>query len=131
MEIREYLKARSLNGLKPVDIHREVYTIYGEGQIGLFADAWLSLRPANGDLKYAAPSGRSPTTTKSNIKKSTDLLNQDARYTVRDLAQSANFSLAKVYGILRKNLKLRKINARWMSQLLTDEQERSRVLNAT
>ena len=45
------------------------------------------------DLKDAARSGRIPTTTtKGNIKKTTDLLNQDARYTVMDIARLANFS---------------------------------------
>ena len=60
----------------------------------------------------------------------TDLLNQDAQYTVRDLAQLANFSLAQVHCHLRKHLKLRKINARWIPHLLTDEQKISHVLNA-
>ena len=33
MEIRAFMKARSLLGLMPVDIHREVCDIYGEGQM--------------------------------------------------------------------------------------------------
>ena len=45
-------------------------------------------------------------------KKINDLLNQDAQYTVRDLARLANFSLARVYVISRNHLKPRKINAR-------------------
>ena len=60
----------------------------------------------------------------------TDLLNQDAHYTVRGLAQLVNFSLARVHGILRKHLKLENKNARWIPHLLTDEQKRSHVLNA-
>ena len=52
------------------------------------------------DLKDAARSG-------PNIKKITDLFNHDAR-----MRSSANFSLARVRGILKKHLKLRKINAR-------------------
>ena len=33
MEIRAYIKARSLLGLKPLDIHSEVCDIYREGQM--------------------------------------------------------------------------------------------------
>ena len=33
MEIRAYIKVRSLLGLKPEDIHREVCNNYGEGQM--------------------------------------------------------------------------------------------------
>ena len=55
------------------------------------------------DLKDTARAGRPPTTTtKSNIRKITHLLNQDTRYTVWDLARLANFSLARVHGIFWK-----------------------------
>ena len=39
-------------------------------------------------------------------------------------------SLARVHGILIKNLKLRKINARWIPHFLNDEQKRVSVENA-
>ena len=56
------------------------------------------------DLKDTARSGRPPTTTTtSNIKKITDILNQDALYTVGDLAQLANFSFALVHTVEKKN----------------------------
>ena len=83
------------------------------------------------DLKDAARTGRpQTTTTKSNMKQITDLLNKDARYTVRDLTRLANFSVARVLGILRRHLKLRKINARWIPHLLTDEQKSTCILYA-
>ena len=37
MEIKAYIKARSLIGLKPVNIHREVCDIYGKGQMSQVA----------------------------------------------------------------------------------------------
>ena len=78
MEIRAYLKARSLFGLKPVDIHREVCDLYGEGQMSHRCVCRLvaKFKAGQQDLKDAV---RSTTTTKSNIKRITDLLNQDAR----------------------------------------------------
>ena len=133
MEIRAYIKARSLLGLQPVDIHRDVYDIHGEGQMSHRSVCrWLAkFNAGQQDLKDAATSDCPPTTTtKSNIMKITDLLNQNARYTIGDLVQVANFPLARVQGILRKHLKLRKINARMIPHLLIDEQRRSRLLNA-
>ena len=124
MEINAYIEARSLLGLKPVEIHCDVCDIYGGGQMSHRSVCrWeAKFKAGQQDLKDSARSGRPPTTTatKSNIKKITDLLNQNARYTVRALARLANFSLARVHGILRKHLKLRKINARWRPLLLTD-----------
>ena len=77
MEIR----ARALLGLKPVDIHHEVYDIFGDDQMSY---RWVAkVKAGQLDLKDAAHSGRPQTSTKSNIKKITDLLNQTARYTVK------------------------------------------------
>ena len=81
MEIMAYIKAKSLLGLKPVDIPCEVCDIYGEGKMSHRSVCrWgAKFKAAQQDLKDAAHSGRPPTTiTKSNIKKITDLLNQDA-----------------------------------------------------
>lgn len=46
---------------------------------------------------------------------------------MRILARITNLLLARVRGILKKNLKLRKINARWIPHLLSDEQKKVRV----
>lgn len=50
------------------------------------------------------------------------------KYTMRILARITNLLLARVHGILKKkNLKLRRINARWIPHLLSDEQKKVRV----
>ena len=79
VEMGAYIEARSLLGLKPVHIHREVCDIYREGQMSHRSVCrWVA------KFKAGRPQ---TTTTKSNIKKFTELLNQDVRYTVRDLAR--------------------------------------------
>ena len=86
MEFRAYIKARSLLGLKPVDIHHEVCDIYGVGQMSRRSVCKRvgKLTAVRKDLKDAALLGRPPpSTTKSNIKKVTNLLNQDGRYFVK------------------------------------------------
>ena len=67
----------------------------------------VKFKAAQQDLKDAVSSGRPPTTaTNSNNKKITYLLNQDVRYTVKDIARQANFSLTRFHDILKKHLKL-------------------------
>ena len=78
LEIRAYIKGRSLLGIKAVDIHRNV-------------------------------------------------LKTDALFTVRQLARMTNLLSARVHAILKKHLKVRKINARWIPHLLTDDQKRVTV----
>ena len=100
--IRAYIKARSLLSVKPVDIHCEVCYIYGEGQMSHRSVCrWVAkFKACQQDLNDAARSGRPTTTTKSNIRKMSNLLNKIAQYTVRDLAHLMNFSLQQVHGIL-------------------------------
>lgn len=51
-------------------------------------------------------------------------------YTVKQLAQMANLSLASVHGILKTNQKVREINARWVPHLLSNKQKLVLVENA-
>ena len=46
------------------------------------------------------------------------------RFTVRDIARKVGISLSTVHLILKKHLKVRKIFARWVPNLLTDKQNR-------
>ena len=46
---------------------------------------------------------------------------------VRDIARKVGISLSTVHLILKKHLKVRKISARWVPHLLTDEQKSQRV----
>jgi hypothetical protein len=78
-------------------------------------------------LKDAAHTGRLATTTKHNIELIRQILEKDARYTVRQLAIMAGLSLARIHCILKKHLKLGNINSRWIPHLLNDDQKRSRV----
>ena len=73
----------------------------------------------------ARPGHPAITTTNGNIEKIRNILKTDAQFTVRQLARMTNLSLARVHAILKKHLKVRKINARWIPHLLTDEQKKT------
>ena len=62
VEIRGYIKARSLLCLKPVDIHCEVCDIYGEGQMSQRSVCrWVvKFKVAQQDLTDAARTARPP-----------------------------------------------------------------------
>ena len=65
MEIRAYIKARSLLGLKPVDIHCEMCDIFGEGHMfHRSVCRWVAMvKAGQEDLKGVAHSGRPPKST--------------------------------------------------------------------
>ena len=78
--------------------------------------------------KNAPKSGRPKSASRKEIiSKIKEIIEGDARFTVRDIAQKVGISLSTVHLILKKHLKVRKISARWVPHLLTDEQKRQRV----
>ena len=79
-------------------------------------------------IKNAPKSGRPKfASSKEIVSKIKEIIEGDARFTVRDIARNVGISLSTVQLILKKFLKVRKIIARWVPHLLTDEQNRQRV----
>ena len=79
-------------------------------------------------IKNAPKSGRPKSASRKEIvSKIKEIIEGDARFTVRDIARKVGISLSTVHLILKKQLKVRKISARWVPHLLTDEQKRQRV----
>ena len=78
-------------------------------------------------IKNAPKSGRPKSASRKEIvSKIKEIIEGDARFTVRDIARKEGLSLSTVHLILKKHLKVRKISARWVSHLLTDEQKRQK-----
>ena len=79
-------------------------------------------------IKNAPKSGRPKFATRKEIvSKIKEIIEGDARFTVCDIARKVGISLSTVHLILKKHWKVRKIFARWVPHLLTDEQNRKRV----
>ena len=79
-------------------------------------------------IKNAPKSGRQKFASRKEIvSKIKEIIEGDARFTVRDIARKEGISLSTVHLILKKHLKVRKMFARWVPHLLTDEQNRQRV----
>ena len=79
-------------------------------------------------IKNAPKSGRPKSASRKEIvSKIKEIIEGDARFTVRDIARKVGISLSTVHLILKKHLKVRNISARWVPHLLTDEQKRQRV----
>ena len=77
-------------------------------------------------IKNAPQSGRPKSVSRQEIvSKRKEIIKGDARFTVRDSARKVGISLSTVHTILKKHLKVRKISARWVPHLLTDEQKKA------
>ena len=65
--------------------------------------------------------------TKANITAVKIVVEQDARLSVKDIASCTGISEGSVQTILKKRLDLRKVCARWVPHLLTEEQKTQRL----
>ena len=78
-------------------------------------------------IKNAPKSGRPKSASRKEIvSKIKEIIEGDARFTVRNIARKVGISLSTVHLILKKHLKVR-ISARWVPHLLTDKQKKQRV----
>ena len=63
--------------------------------------------------------------TEKNIATVKTLIEEDARYTMQEIEELSGIHSSSVLKILSERLGLRKICARWVPHLLTDEQKQS------
>ena len=61
------------------------------------------------------------------VEKLTNLVAIDARFTTRHIAKCVGISVGAAHTILRHDLKVRRISARWIPHLVTKEQKLARV----
>ena len=114
-EIRGYIKARCKLGLSVKSTHDEILVVYEDKQMSfstiyMWFTKFSSGQESVKDIPY---SGRSRSAvTKSNINKIKFIIEKDAHFTVRQLAQIINLGLASVHFILKKIVKFTKISVR-------------------
>ena len=129
-EIRAYIKARSKLGCSLKKLMTEISTAFGPSCVSYDTVRRWKKKFESGveSIKNAPKSGRPKSASRKEIvSKRKEIIEGDARFTVRDIARKVGISLSKVHLILKKHLKVRKISARWVPHLLTDEQKRQRV----
>ena len=129
-EIRAYIKARSKLGCSLKKLMTEISTAFGPSCVSYDTVRRWKKKFESGveSIKNAPKSGRPKSASRKEIvSKIKEIIEGDARFTVRDIARKVGISLSTVHLILKKHLKVRKISARWVPHLLIDEQKRQRV----
>ena len=129
-EIRAYIKARLKPGCSLKQLMTELSTAYGPSCVSYDTVQWWKKKFESGveSIKNALKSGRPKSAShKEIVSIIKEIIERDARFTVLDIAQKVGISLSTFHLILKRHLKVRKISARWVPHLLTDEQKRQRV----
>ena len=129
-EIRSYIKCRIRLNIDSKQIFNELCGIYGPQTISMRrVFSWVE---AFKTRKFSVEDDTRPgrpkiSVTKANIAAVKIVVEQDARLSVKDIASCTGISEGSVQTILKKRLDLRKVCARWVPHLLTEEQKTQRL----
>ena len=129
-EIRSYIKCRIRLNIDSKQIFNELCGIYGPQIISICTVfRWVKAFKAwKFSVKDDTRPGRPKTSvTKANIAAVKIVVEQHARLSVKDIAGCTSISEGSVQTILKKRLDLRKVCARWVPHLLTEEQKTQRL----
>lgn len=85
-----------------------------------FRNGTLSLEDENGR-------GRKSSVDATLLNSIKDVVNGDRRVTVRDVCNITGYSYGTVQRIITEQLNMKKVSARWIPRLLTDEHRKNRV----
>ena len=129
-DVRSYIKFCTKLDHSVKQIFIELGEVYGSHNVSYeTVHSWRKkFHTSTESVKDATKSGLPVTATcKTNISKVREIIESDGRYMIREMAITIGISLSRVHIILKRILKVRKISARWIPHLLTDEQKRVRV----
>ena len=113
-EIRAYIKARSKLGCSLKQLMTELSTAYGPSCVSYDTVRRWKKKFESGveSIKNAPKSGRSKAASRKEIvSKIKEIIEGDARFTVRDIAPKVGILLSTVHLTLKKHLEIRKISA--------------------
>ena len=125
-EIHSYIKCRLRLNIDSKQIFNELCGIYGPQTISMrTVFRWVkAFKAGKFSVEDDTRPGRTKTSvTKANIAAVKIVVKQDARLSVKDIASCIGISEGSVQTILKKRLDLRKVCARWVPHLLTEEQK--------
>ena len=69
-------------------------------------------------------------TSKEMVDKIHDIVLNDRRLKVREISETVNISVGRIWHILHECLGMRKLSARWVSRLLIVDHKRARVVTS-
>ena len=123
-EIRSVIRFLNARNLLPNEIHHQICQVYGDNAMsdGLVRKWVRIFNEGREDLHDEARSGRPSLVNDDLMRNVNERVRDDRRFTISDLSlQFPNISRTLVYGIFSSHLGYRKVCARWVPKMLTEE----------
>lgn len=128
-ELRAVIRFLSAKNTTPIDIHRQLCEVYGPQCMDVKnVRKWVrEFKDGRTDVHDEQRSGR-PSVSAETIAKVEQAMLDDRRVTVRELCERIpEVSKSTIDKILTEHLHYRKVCARWVPKMLTEDHKRQRV----
>ena len=129
-EQRMIIRFLQLRGMKPIEIHQQLSEAWNDGIMDVKnVRSWVRQFKEGRTSCENKPKEPWPHTSRSEdmIVRVEQMVMEDRRLTVKQIAANAGISIGSVDTILHDDLKMRKVSARWGPRMLTDENKALRV----
>jgi transposase len=130
IEYRAVIKFFVKGGLTPNEIHSKFINVYGDSSLSFSTiNTWaaefkLGRTSLEDDSREGGPKSA---TTPEIIEQVHDMVLDDRRMKVREIAETIRISKERVGYILHEELDMKKLCARWVPRLLTADEKRNRM----
>ena len=125
-EVRTVIRPFNAKGITPIEIHHQLNEVYGESCMDIKnIQKWcLEFAFRCTEIHDEKRSGRQSTFNKT-VAEVEETMLEDQRVSLDELCVSIpEVSRTTIYWILADKLKYRKVCARWVPQMLTEDHER-------
>lgn len=126
-EQRVYCKIRTQLGCSLAELPADLHKVYGKDALQLrTVFKWVRrFKVGRQSIENDPKEGRPCTVvTDKSVAVIKSMIDEDARYTVQEIADITGIHSSSIFKILREHLGLRKVCARWVPHLLTDEKNK-------
>ena len=127
---RSVIKYFLLKGFSPTEVHNEMSRTLGKDAPTIrTVYRWANhFRFGRVTVKNEKPSGRPKTVTDEKaVEDVRSMVMKDRRLTVKFIGETLGISPSRVWSIITNDLCMKKVAARWVPKLLTEEQKKERV----
>ena len=127
---RSVIKYFLLKGFSPTEVHNEMSRTLGkDAPTKRTIYRWSNnFRFGRMTVKNEKPSGRPKTVTDEEaVEDVRSMVMKDRRLTVKFIGETLKISPSRVWSIITNDLCMKKVAARWVPKLLTEEQKKERV----